>query len=462
MAGWAAAMFAVVRSDYREYRLGRFDLGNMAQAVWSTAHGRLLESTTGTGEQLSRLGGHVDPILVLLVPLWALVPSPLTLAAAQIAALALGALPVYGLARRHAGSERIALVLGGAYLLSPWLAWSAVDAIHPVTFAIPLLLFAVWFLDTDRLGPFAACAVLTVATGELLGLTIGALGVWYALAHGRRRAGAVIAGAGFAWTLVALLVVVPAFSGGSSKFYGFYEQVGGSPRGMLRTAFTDPAAILGQLFDGHVLVYCIALALPLLGAFLLVPGIVAVALPQLALNALADPVGPIDPRQHYVAAIVPFLFAGTALALGRVRVSRRMPLAVSILVATVATSAAFAPWPGSPGATPLWYQETLTARHVAALDRAVALVPDGVPVSASNRVGGHLADRRYLYVFPILGRAEWIILDSQDLWVPDERLAALDTVTPEEMAALRGRIERDSRWRLVSEEDGVYVFRRAR
>ena len=54
-----------------ELPLGRFDLGNMVQAVWSTTNGRPLETTDGaTGEQIVRLGVHVDPFLVLLAPLW--------------------------------------------------------------------------------------------------------------------------------------------------------------------------------------------------------------------------------------------------------------------------------------------------------------------------------------------------------------------------------------------------------
>ena len=157
MLGWAAAVFATVRSDYERYQLGRFDLGNMVQAVWSTAHGRPLESTSGAGEQITRLGSHVHPILVLLAPLWAAVPSPLTLAAAQVAAVSFGALPVFWLGRRHLESENAALILSVVYLAYPWLAWAALDAIHPVTFAIPLLLLAVWFLDTDRIGPLLVC-----------------------------------------------------------------------------------------------------------------------------------------------------------------------------------------------------------------------------------------------------------------------------------------------------------------
>ena len=73
--------------------------------------------------------------------------------------------------------------------------------------------------------------MLVAGDGRAHGLTVAALGLWYALARGRRRAGAVVAGAGLVWTVVALAVVVPAFYGGESPFYGDYEKVGGSPAG---------------------------------------------------------------------------------------------------------------------------------------------------------------------------------------------------------------------------------------
>src|SRR5215831_17001719 len=99
MVGWTAAVFAIARSDYVNFRMGRFDLGNMVQAVWSTAHGRPLDVTNVWGEQVSRLGIHVDPVLALFAPFWLVAPTPLTILFVNVAALALGALPVYWLAR---------------------------------------------------------------------------------------------------------------------------------------------------------------------------------------------------------------------------------------------------------------------------------------------------------------------------------------------------------------------------
>ena len=81
----------------------------MVQAVWSTANGDLLTSTDSTGEQISRLAGHVDPLLALFAPLWWLWPDPRMLLVAQAVIVATGALPAFWLGRRWLGDDRLAL-----------------------------------------------------------------------------------------------------------------------------------------------------------------------------------------------------------------------------------------------------------------------------------------------------------------------------------------------------------------
>lgn len=96
-----AATFAVLSVlRYRTFATGRFDLGNMVQAVWSVAHGGLFETTDLSGQQFSRLGAHVDPILALFAPMWWVWPSPEMLLVAQATIVASGVFPAYWLARR--------------------------------------------------------------------------------------------------------------------------------------------------------------------------------------------------------------------------------------------------------------------------------------------------------------------------------------------------------------------------
>ena len=54
---------------------------------------------------------------------------------------------------------------------------------------MPALLFAFWYLDEDRLVPFAVFALLAAICREDIPLVIAGFGVWYALARGRRRGG---------------------------------------------------------------------------------------------------------------------------------------------------------------------------------------------------------------------------------------------------------------------------------
>jgi uncharacterized membrane protein len=459
MIGWTAVLFAIVRGAYLDFRLGRFDLGNMVQAVWSTTQGRPLEYTHGsTGDQIVRLGAHVDPFLVLLAPLWVVWPSPLALALAQIAVTSLGALPVFWLGRAHLGSERAAGLLALGYLAYPWIATSAIGAIHPVTFAIPLLLFCIWFLDTDRLVPFAVCALLAMSTGELMGLPIAALGVWYALARGRRREGSVIAFAGAAWTFVAVYFVVRHFAGESSMYYGFYDEVGGSPQGVVRTLFTDPGTVLRALVESHDIVYVVWLGLPLLFLFVLSPGLALVGLPQLLANALSDFRSMTDARYHSVAAIVPFLIAATVFAISRIRPERRVLAASAVLVVSASLALVVGPWPRAVGMTPLGGRASLSENKIEALRDALARVPEGAPVTSSNEVGAHLSGRRQVYSVPVLGEAEWVVVDVDEPWVtrPDSPIL---TSHPEVVRAFVRRLGRDPGWTRVFERDGVLVFR---
>jgi len=454
---WAGALFLIVRDRYENYLLARYDLGNMVQAVWSTAHGRPLEMTDGvTGEQVVRLAFHVDPILAALATLWMLVPSPLTLVAVQVAAVSLGALPLYLLARRHSGSEHYAAILAAVYLAYPWIAWAAADAFHPVSLAIPLFLFCFWFLEADRLVPFAVCAVLAATTGELMGLVVASLGVWYALARSRRRAGAAIAAAGVAWTLVAVYFVVPAFAGGPSVYYGVFDDVGGSPSGVVRTAFTDPLRILSEMTRSDDLTYLLLLGAPLAGAFLLAPGVAALASVPLLVNLIASR-GTTDPHEHYISGVLPFLFAATAVGVARLAPVARLRVAILVLVVSLSATVAVGPWPWTVLGAQNWSPLPTTPQYIGALDRAVSLVPDDASVSATNRVGSHLSARRYFFSVPVVNRAEWVVIESLDTWTPDP---VSGTSKPQAVRRTLRHLQRSPEWHKVFDRQGVLVYRK--
>ena len=305
MVAYAAGFAALSTLRHLSFTTGRFDLGNMVQAVWATAHGHPLAITDLQGEQISRLGAHVDPILVAFAPLWWLWPSPVMLLTVQAVAVALGALPVFWLARKHLESERAALGFALAYLLYPAVQWLTLNEFHPVALATPFLLFAIWYLDEDRLLAFAVFAAAACLCKEEIPLVVAALGGWYALARRRRVPGAVIAVAGVAVAAIAIGVVTPHFNeGASSAFYGRYDEVGGSPSGILETAVTDPGRLLSVAFDERGLRYLAELVLPLALLCILSP-LALVAAPELAINLLSATPTQTSIHFHYTAGAIP-------------------------------------------------------------------------------------------------------------------------------------------------------------
>ena len=209
------------------------------------------------GEQISRLGAHFDPLVALLAPLWWLWPSPDMLLVVQAVGVALGAVPVFLLARKHLGGEWSGLGFALVYLLYPPTQWLVVDDFHPVALATPLLLGAIWFLDEDRLLPFALCAGAACLTKEQVGLVVAMLGIWHAF--GARPA------AGGARHLRRRSARRGRRDGGRSsrttrreagrRSQGRYDAVGGSPAGIVKTAVLHPLRILQVAFEGRDLRY---------------------------------------------------------------------------------------------------------------------------------------------------------------------------------------------------------------
>jgi uncharacterized membrane protein len=440
----ALFVFAVVL-HWVVFKDARFDLGNMVQAIWNTLHGHFLETTTATGHQRNRLGFHVDPFLLLFAPLLWIWSNPVLLPVIQALAVASGALPVFWLARKHLGSSRTAAHFAFAYLLYPatqFNAFTIAAGFHAVSFAVPLLLYAIWFLDEDRLVAFSVLAFLAATTKEEVGLAVGCLGIWYAVRRGRRLFGFSVFAVGLAVTAFNFLWLIPRFApAGVNPYAGRYRAVGGTPQGMAHKLFTDPVAFVQAVSSGHKAFYLALLLVPFLGLWLFEPLLLLGAIPDLAINLLSNKPDQTLVGYQYTAGIVPFVVAASIFG------AKRFPgRAAGLSLGVVACAAAVAIYsPIYLGAKDL---KALGSPADAAKAHALGLIPSAVPVAASNELGGHLSERRYIYEFPYVRRARWIVLDINDITQGD---------TPNYKKVVRN-FERNKAWRIVFSSRGIAVL----
>lgn len=456
-----ALLYAVYFSVYTVQRHNAFltsayDLGNFDQAIWNTAQGRPFAMSNLPGVTI-RFAHHVEPILLLIAPLYWLWSDVRVLLILQSVAIGFSAIPLYDYAKGKIGGWA-AVLIAGTYLMIPALQGVNLFDFHAVALA-PLFLLVAWrYLDEQKNIPFAIAAILASATKEEISLLIAMMGL-YALIIQRRRFGLIPFGLGVGWFLFVLQVISPAFNqAGTHEFLGYYSQWGDSALEVAVYLLTHPLEVIGWLAADPRRTYLIQLLLPTLGLALVAPQILLIAAPSLAVNLLStfapmsDLVG-----YHYPAPIVPFVMV--AAVAGLVTIVKRVTLnprarqwlyvggAAAMLAITLVQQR-------TEGATPIaegWHYPEVTDHHQIGTT-LLATIPPTASVSAQSPANPHLSQREQIFRYPDgQNSADFLVFD---VTVPDL------FVHPNDLKAdILGKLE-SGVWGIAQAEDGWLILQR--
>ncbi|MCA9053591.1 MAG: DUF2079 domain-containing protein, partial [Planctomycetaceae bacterium] len=341
--GWSAVVIAVVLYTivftamnwglWFNLQIPHGDSAMYEEHLWNVEHGKGFRSYLDQG---LFWGEHIQCVHLLLIPLHLLWPSQLLMELCESLALALTALPLYGIALRHSGSPRAAAYLAIAALL--YFPLQTLDitidfkTFRPIAFGVPLLLATIDQLERRRWKTMLLCLLLTLSTKEDFAIPITLLGLWLAVTGGERSAddaksgrrrdrviGVVMCLLTGLYLFLAVKVLIPSFrDGGTVHFARYFAKFGETPSEILKNMLTHPADLFGEVFDPPTFLYAVYLLVPLGFLPLLSPGRLLVGLPLfglLCLNEIAqDPPGPFH---HFHAPLLPILFWAAAAGLGR-------------------------------------------------------------------------------------------------------------------------------------------------
>lgn len=299
-----------------EYRT--FDLAFYVQALWQLLHGRADVSLL----HVPLLGNHVEPIVFLIAPIFALVRHPLILVFVQNALLATMAPVAYRIGRdlRFSGSQ--AALLSVALLIAPAAWFVALHEFHPEALAAPLLLLMLRARVQGSVGRHWLWFLAVLACKENMALLLIAYcGVHLVIE--RRRSGAELRmwylwplAIATAWFVVATKFILPALNSGNVDYLALYDRLGHSPGEILRNAFIEPAriftALAQSLRHGNLLP---ALLLPFLAVPLARPRWLIISMPILLQHLLSWRSSEWMIYFHYAAPFLPLFWFGMAEAL---------------------------------------------------------------------------------------------------------------------------------------------------
>jgi uncharacterized membrane protein len=434
--GGFAVLWAFAYNQYAQLQVGACDLGIFYQAVAGWAF-HLYPYVPIKG--YPQIGDHFSPILILLAPLLWIVNSPLTLVFAQTVLLCSSGIPVYLAVRRLWGPLTASLFLA-AYLFSIGMQGSVAFPVHEVMFGAPLI---AWGLERALAGRWTAASVLiglTVFVKEDMGGLVLMFAVWL-LINRRWRHALVLGVWGPLMTVIAIKLVIPYFNPNGFTYVSDYAQTlhASGFGGEIAAVLGHPVRTVGMLFDNDAKR---ALWQHLLGpvAFLsLASPIMLLAVPSLVASLLSSRPTEWSWDLYYQMPLMPVIFIGAAhAAYGIVRLVRRglargglrrpawLPRVVRpSLVAGLALGgyAAHATWhdtkveqigqwrsQGAFRSDPGW---------VADVHRALAVVPSGVDVRATNNLLIPLATRdTATLVGSHVDRGDWAAVDMADPQCP--------------------------------------------
>ncbi|MFQ3633827.1 DUF2079 domain-containing protein [Roseiflexus sp.] len=512
MVLYISVLFFGLTFKYVSWAQG-YDQIDYQQSIWNTTQGRFLEISHY--RHTNHLWGmDFIPAILLIVPFYALFPSALTLNFFQALFMALGALPVYGIARdRFDGSRLAGLGWVLVYLFYPSLWFVTMSAPwQPRTLAIPALLGAFFFVQRaarQQAHPrdwaaYLGLLALALTTRTDVSLVVAAFGVLAALWRIGWRWVLPPLIMGMAWFYLSTSVIVPSFYlpdyqmregeigavtegdytdvwPGKSPQLAYYSHLGDSAGAILWTIVSRPIDVLRLMFTPDKVVYLALMLLPLALLPLLAPDVAILAAPPLVMNLLSLRPFQITVREQYQALVIPGLVLAAIIGAARLwewwqahrasvplhsvglgndqsirqrnaSIRRRWGvwLMLSVIGVATATNLAYR----NPVVTTVLYRES--PERLAAMERLATLIPPDASLGATSFLAPRMMPRRYIYYvppdesFPPLERAEYLFIDT--------RAAALRTERHHDFVQ---QLRESGRWQVIAEEQDLLVLRQA-
>ena len=387
------------------------------------------DTTLEFGEATSHMAAHISPIFLFYLPFYAAIPSPVTLMVLQTLAVYSSVVPLWLICRKKGLSPALSALVCGLLCLYPAVWGGAAGSIHEYALLLPLLLWLMWALETERRILPWVFALLILCVRETCAIHLLAVAL-YRLLSLRKREGMtsernkslLLMGISLAYFIAAMAVLSGLGKGTLitrfSNVTGIYATT--FPV-LLREIFYNPAIALYEMIAEAKLHYLLCLLLPLglIPLFTKKKAGFAFLLPLLSLNLLSD-------FSFHFSLDFPYSFGISAFALyltadGLADLSTRTDKAqLTKRLVTLATCFTLIVGAFRMAEYTLFTEYTLDSRdEVAAMTDLLDSVEEGASVSASGRLVPSLANREEIYYFHQGQLTEYVIIDLRDEWTVD-------------------------------------------
>lgn len=385
----------------KSFTAPNYDFGIFCQMFYNMRRSLRPFTTCERDMLLSHFAVHVSPIFYVILPLYALFPSPVTLELVQPLILGSAVLPVLLLARRYGFSNARSLALCFIALFHPAVVCGTNYDLHENCFLYPLLLWVFYFFETERPAALAVFTLLTLFVKEDAAVYVVFFALYALIARRRPVTAAAMACGALAYFFAALYFLTKYGNGVMTGRYENYLPLGGSLIEVVKNVLVAPGYVFTQLFvdNGGGYASKIWFALQLLAPLAFAPlaakkvSNLLLVLPMVLMNLM-----PVYPYQYDIGFQYHFGVTAFLVYLAVINLNDLpKPTVKTFLSAGAAVTALL--FFGSAVSRGLYYQSKYRGNRAdyAVMNQALEEIPDDASVICSTYLLPHLCQRDEIY-----------------------------------------------------------------
>lgn len=461
--------------NHYEYRTFALDLGMFNQALYAYAHGeKALFTLDPSGVITPFFATHFSPIMYLYVPFYYLFGS-YTLLLIQIGAILYGGVGIYKLAElKLSGNKKIIILIILIQFFCCWGIFSALSFdFHNNVIGAMLVPWFVYYFNKDKKLSVVLITILMLLTQETMGLWLMFIiaGVLIDNRKKVRKKEVVFFGIPLIifcglYAVTVISYVMPYLQGSQHNLqFSRYNHLGNNIQEIMIAVCRHPFDTLKMLFvntthqpdyNGIKAEFYIT-ALLSGGIFLLFrPAYLLMTIPIIAQKMLSNNFAFWGINYQYSIEIIPlisFAIIATCGFLNKIKSIVFITFISTVFINFKTLDHRQSKWYNASNARFYQYTHYRADMNVRDVNKALAQIPDDAVLSVSSRLAPHAAFRRFIYHYPVIKDATYIVLDKTGEY-------PYPFNNKSEYLAHIVQTKADTSWKILIENKDVIIFQK--
>lgn len=323
------------------YTAPNFDFGIFCNIYYNLKESFQPLSTCERDKLLSHFAVHFSPVLYLLLPIYYIFPSAMTLEISQVVILLSGAIPIILMMKKYEIDSVTKMFFAIAYLAYPAINYGSIYDFHENCFILPLLLWMFFFYEKGKNIPFFIFAFLVLTVKEEAFAYVFIFAVYILVSRKDRKKGVALMVVSAVYFGLAVLYISRFGEGIMSNRFANLKLPNEGLLGVVKTVFKTPVLVFNELFrgissDSGKLVYFIQLFVPLaMLPFMSRKSSRLILICPVLINLLSDYYYQCDLGKQYSFGITAFLFYASVMNLAETEKKKRNYLALTSAVVSI-------------------------------------------------------------------------------------------------------------------------------